>query len=108
MSLNLHQPNPQAREPQVRPPAINPHDTHVEMEQHTTIERAVLVQHGIHSGHFPVAGLTVAEARQTLRGLLNIDPQAVAVISGRIVPEDTIIRSDTGMLSFVKPSAVKG
>ena len=39
---------------------------------------------------------------------MNIDPQAVAVIDGQIVDEDTVIRDDVSMLSFVKPSAVKG
>jgi hypothetical protein len=72
------------------------------------VERSVLVQHGIHSGHFPVSGLRVRDARQTLTQLLNIDPQAVAVIGGRIVPEDTVIGEDVSLLSFVKPSAVKG
>ena len=107
MSLNFHPTSQQTREPQAAQPSINPHDTMVDGPR-TTVERSVLVQHGIHSGHFPVAGLTVGEARQTLRGLLNIDPQAAAVIGGRIVEEDTVIRPDTGMLSFVKPSAVKG
>ncbi|HVS35719.1 MAG TPA: hypothetical protein VMS17_09055 [Gemmataceae bacterium] len=71
-------------------------------------ERSVLVQHGIHTGHFPVGGLRVREARQTLAGLLNIDPQAVAVINGQVVSEDTVINDTIKMLSFVKPSAVKG
>ena len=71
-------------------------------------ERSVLVQHGIHTGHFPVGGLRVREARQTLAGLLNIDPQAVAVVNGQIVDENTVISDAVKMLSFVKPSAVKG
>jgi len=71
-------------------------------------ERSVLVHHGIHSGHFPVAGLRVRDARATLTHLLNIDPQAVAVINGRIVREEEVIGPDVGLLSFVKPSAVKG
>ena len=74
----------------------------------STIERGVIVQHGIHSGNFPVAGLRVREARQTLTNLMNIDPQAVAVINGQIVDEETIIGEDVTALSFVKPSAVKG
>lgn len=72
------------------------------------VERSVIVQHGIHRGHFPVGGLRVREARQTLTHLMNIDPQAAAVIDGQIVDEETVIREDIAMLSFVKPSAVKG
>lgn len=72
------------------------------------VERSVYCSHGIHNGHFPVAGLTVADARRTLSHLLNIDPQAVAVIGGQIVDENMIIGADTAMLSFVKPSSVKG
>jgi hypothetical protein len=74
-----------------------------------TVERSVYCSHGIHNGHFPVAGLTVAEARRTLSHLLNIDPEAVAVIAGLIVAdENQIISVDTAMLSFVKKSSVKG
>lgn len=72
------------------------------------VERSVLCRHGIHKGHFPVAGLTVAEARRTLSHLLNIDPEAVAVINGQIVPEDHVIGNDVSMLQFVKKSSVKG
>ena len=72
------------------------------------VERSVLVQHGIHSGHFPVAGLRIRDVRQTLTHLLNIDPHAVAVINGHVVPEDTVIHENVNLLSFVKPSAIKG
>jgi hypothetical protein len=71
-------------------------------------ERSVRVQHGIHSGQFPVAGLRVGEARQTLTRLLNVDPQAVAVINGQVVGEDHVIGDDVALLTFVKPSAIKG
>lgn len=73
-----------------------------------TVERSVVVQHGIHRGHFPVAGLRIRDARQTLTSLMNIDPQAVAVIDGQVVDEETVISDAVSMLSFVKPSAVKG
>jgi len=73
-----------------------------------TVERSVLVQHGIHTGHFPVAGLRVREVRQTLGPLLNIDPQAVAVINGQVVDEEAVVKDEVALLSFVKPSAVKG
>ena len=75
---------------------------------HGAVERAVFCQHSIHDGHFPVAGLTVAEARRTLGPLLHIHPEAAAVINGQIVDEDDVIGENVEMLSFVKPSAVKG
>jgi hypothetical protein len=71
-------------------------------------ERSVMVHHGIHRGRFPVAGMRVADARQALTRLLNIDPAAVAVINGRTVGEDEVIGEDVSLLSFVKASAVKG
>jgi hypothetical protein len=71
-------------------------------------EGSVFCQHSIHDGHFPVAGLTVGEARSTLAPLLNIDPEAVAVIDGHVVDEDRVIGEDVRALAFVKPSSVKG
>ena len=49
-----------------------------------------------------------ARAGLVLTTLLNIDPQAVAVVNGQVVPEDTVIQEHTNLLSFVKPSAIKG
>lgn len=72
------------------------------------VERSVYCTHGIHTGHFPVAGLTVGEARRTLGKLLNIDPEAAAVIAGQVVDEDHVIGADTAMLTFVKKSSIKG
>jgi hypothetical protein len=72
------------------------------------VERSVFCQHGLHHGHFPVAGLTVGEARQTLTQLLNIDPESVAVINGELVPDDYRIGEQVAMLNFVKKSSVKG
>src|SRR5262245_14991441 len=80
----------------------------LEEPRYEAVERSVLVQHGIHSGHFPVAGLRVRDVRQTLTQLLNIDPQAVAVVNGQVVSEDTVIQENVKLLSFVKPSAIKG
>jgi hypothetical protein len=69
---------------------------------------SVLVSSGIHRGRFPVGGLTVRAARRVLTPLINIEPAAVAVINGQIVDEDTVLAGDLGMLSFVKPSSLKG
>lgn len=70
----------------------------------------VLVHHGIHQGQFPVAGQTVAQARRILAPMMNIDPEAVAVIGGQIVEDEDerVITESAQMLSFVKRSSVKG
>ena len=68
----------------------------------------VLVSYGIHRGRFPVGGLTVRQARDMLRRLLRIHPTAVAVINGNRVDEDEVISENVSMLSFVKPSSIKG
>jgi hypothetical protein len=73
-----------------------------------TDESNVLVSSGIHRGRFPVGGMTVRAARRVLGPLVNIDPSAVAVINGQIVAEDTVLEGNLGMLSFVKPSSLKG
>jgi hypothetical protein len=99
LRFSSRQPEPKPPQPVTPAPASPPGPA---------VERSVLVQHGIHTGHFPVAGLRVQEIRQTLTPLLNIDPQAVAVINGRVVAETTVVSEDVALLSFVKPSAIKG
>jgi hypothetical protein len=68
----------------------------------------VTVSYGIHHGRYPIRGMTVREARQALERLINIDPGAIAVINGAPAAEDLQIAGNISMLSFVKPSAVKG
>ena len=70
--------------------------------------RNVTVSHGIHRGRFPVGGMSVAAARRILGPLINIDDEAVAVVNGTPVEEDTIISEQITMLSFVKPSSIRG
>ena len=71
--------------------------------------RNVLVTHGIHRGRFPIGGMRIREARETLAKLINISPDAVPVINGTPVDESTVIDdSKVSMLAFVKPSALKG
>lgn len=109
MSLQVKRPSPSHEEPPVHPPHFGEGGDTPETNVAPAIaERSVAVQHGIHRGQFPVAGLRVHEARETLISLMNIDPEAVAVIDGEVVDEDTVIHADVTMLSFVKPSAVKG
>ncbi len=66
------------------------------------------VRYGIRGGVFPVRGMQVGDARRVLRQVMNIDPSAVAVIGGRPVEDHEVIGADVTMLSFVKPSALKG
>jgi hypothetical protein len=68
----------------------------------------VAVSYGIHQGRYPIGGMTVRDARQALQRLINIDPAAVAVINGAPVDENEHIVAGVTMLSFVKPSAMKG
>ncbi|HEV3255657.1 MAG TPA: hypothetical protein VG013_02130 [Gemmataceae bacterium] len=108
MNLHILKRAAPPRHSEAKPPATGGNEGTPPKPPAAAVERSVLVHHGIHSGHFPVAGLRVRDARATLTPLLNIDPQAVAVINGRIVSEDQIIAEDVALLSFVKPSAVKG
>lgn len=68
----------------------------------------VTVSYGIHHGRYPIGGMTVREARQALQRLINIDESAIAVINGAPVDENLRIAANVTMLSFVKPSAMKG
>lgn len=68
----------------------------------------VTVSYGIHQGRYPIGGMTIRDARQALQRLINIDPSAVAVIAGAPVDENLQIPAGVSMLSFVKPSAMKG
>ena len=70
--------------------------------------RNILVSHGIHGGRFPIGGLTVRDARRLLTPLINIDAEAIAVINGSPVTEETTIDNHVTMLSFVKPSSIRG
>ncbi len=71
-------------------------------------EGSVFVRHGIHSGRFPIAGMRLGDARPILNQLLNIDPEAVAVINGQIVDDEFHIGENVELINFVKQSSVKG
>jgi hypothetical protein len=68
----------------------------------------VAVSCGIHGGRYPVGGMRIRDARQVLSKLINIPADAVPVINGNAVDEDEIINDEVTMLSFVKPSSLKG
>lgn len=72
------------------------------------VKANITCSYGIHRGNFPVAGLKVKEARAILKKLIKVDDQAIAVINGENVSEEEVISADTTLLSFVKPSALKG
>lgn len=69
---------------------------------------SVFCRHGIHNGWFPIQGMRMGDARQVLNTLLNVDPEAVAVINGNIVDDDYVIGEDIEMINFVKKSSIKG
>jgi hypothetical protein len=54
--------------------------------------------------------MTVAQVRNMLSTLVNLDPRAVAVIAGEIVEDEDERRvlAEDHMLSFVRRSSVKG
>ena len=62
---------------------------------------------GAHLQSLPRANQTVGNARHLLQAALNIGPQAVALINGRPVAPETILRQgDT--LEFVHEAGEKG
>ncbi len=72
------------------------------------IDKNITCSYGIHRGKFPIGGMKVKDARIVLKKLMKVDDAAAAVINGNVVNEDETISSECTMLSFVKPSAVKG
>ena len=78
------------------------------MQTSAPVSAGVYCRHGIHDGYFPLAGISVGDARRMLGPLLHLDPKAVAVINGTIVPDDHTIDSDVAAINFMKESMVKG
>lgn len=93
------QPTPPTPAPVLPPPAAQPA---------APASPGVYCRHGIHDGHFPLAGITVGEARRLLGPLLHLDPKAVAVINGKIVGDDHVIGPNVAAINFMKESMVKG
>ena len=94
--------------PQITPPAPVPAVPPPASQPAAPASPGVYCRHGIHDGHFPLAGITVGEARRLLGPLLHLDPKAVAVINGKIVPDDHTIGPDVAAINFMKESMVKG
>jgi hypothetical protein len=70
-------------------------------------EGRVEVYHGVYAHSLPLGGLTVEQARAELQDRMNIDPEAIAVVDGNRVPEDTILQ-EGNVLHFVKEAGEKG
>ena len=80
----------------------------VERSETRTDSRNVLVVYGTHQGRFPIGHMTIRDARGVLEKLIRIDPAAVAVVNGVPVDENQVIGQDVTMLTFVKPSSIRG
>ena len=75
----------------------------------TTTEETGNVQviHGIYMHSQPLGGMTVRRARAELFERLNLDPDAMAVVDGNPVDEDTIL-AEGQTLNFVKHAGERG
>lgn len=73
-----------------------------------TLSKNITCSYGIHRGNFPIAGMKGKDARVVLKKLIKCDDAAVMVINGEVFDENNIISESVTMVSFVKPSAVKG
>ncbi|MFQ5654497.1 MAG: hypothetical protein ACE5GW_07180, partial [Planctomycetota bacterium] len=75
------------------------------------VPRGIKAQNSIAEGRYPLAGLSVAQARRVLDTTLGgIDPEAVAVIAGEVVEDEDayIIRESVELVNFVKRASAKG
>ena len=75
----------------------------------TATENGGLVEviHGVYAHSLPLAGMTVRQARAELEERMNLAPDALAVVDGNEVDEDTTI-TEGQVLNFVKHSGEKG
>jgi hypothetical protein len=70
-------------------------------------EGDVFVISGANSQPFPVASSTVREVRRMLQHIMNIGPNATALVNGTPVTPDHILRQDD-TLEFTKEGGEKG
>lgn len=83
-------------------------DVSAPAEETQKLSKNITCSYGIHRGNFPVAGMKIKDARLVLKKLIKVEDAAAAVINGQTVSEEEVISAETTLLSFVKPSAVKG
>jgi hypothetical protein len=67
----------------------------------------VTVISGAHLQSLPLANQTVDAARQLLQASFNIGPQAMALVNGRPVTPETVLRQGD-ILEFVHHAGEKG
>ena len=72
-----------------------------------SVAAPVTVASGPYAEQLPVANMSVGEVRARFRDRLDLDPHSVAILDGRRVPEDTVLRSGQ-VLSFIRPAGEKG
>ena len=72
------------------------------------LSKNITCSYGIHRGSFPIAGMKGKDARAVLKKLIKVDDKAAMVINGEVFDENEVISESVKMVSFVKPSAVKG
>lgn len=73
----------------------------------TLLDTQVTVISGAYLQSLPLANQTVGNARHLLQAALNIGPQAMALVNGRPVTPETVLRQgDT--LEFVHQAGEKG
>lgn len=65
------------------------------------------VIHGVYAHSLPLAGMTVRQARTELEERMNIDPEALAVVDGQEVADDTVLLEGQ-VLNFLTPAGEKG
>jgi hypothetical protein len=73
----------------------------------TATQGSVDVIHGVYAHSLPLAGMTVRQARGELQERMNIDPDAIAIVDGNEVDEDTVL-AENQVLNFVKHAGEKG
>ncbi len=67
----------------------------------------VKISYGVHHLEVAISGKSVAEVRQALKEPLNIDPRAMALINGREVRPDYLLKAGD-QLEFVRLAGEKG
>ena len=70
-------------------------------------EQFVTVTHGPYAERLPVGEMTVREIRSRYQDRLDIDPDSQAVVDGREVGDDVVVRGGE-MLMFVRKAGEKG
>ena len=70
-------------------------------------ERLVTVTSGPYAEQLPVASSSVGEIRARFRDRLDIDPHSVAVLDGRDVDDQTVVRPGQ-LLMFMHRAGEKG